>query len=102
MILGLIDPNFKNKDYSILRYSTNFCHAMCLEKPIICDKFFYDIYKIPGIYYDVDSATDIDISLISNEQYKNMIDAFSGLKKELSNHNDSIIRKKIDFLNAVS
>jgi hypothetical protein len=31
-----------------------------------------------------------------------MIDAFSGLKKELSNHNDSIIRKKIDFLNAVS
>lgn len=93
-VLALLDPETKYGQYVTQRYSTNFCHCMCLEKPIICHKNFQEIYNIPGIYYD--HNYDIDISSISTDEYKNIVSQFKDIKIKLSYHNLTTINKKIN------
>lgn len=93
-ILALLDSNTKYGQYLDQRYSTNFCHCMCLEKPIICHKYFEFIYNVPGIYYE--SNLDTDISKITKNEYLNIVKDFQSIKNKLLKHNTVIIDKKIN------
>lgn len=102
-----IQPLDKRGSYLCERYSSNFNHALALEKPIICHESFKNIYEIPGYYYsdthDVEylsNSTGIidDISKINNTEYMNMIDSFKNLKQKFTLHNQKILHSKIEYI----
>lgn len=65
-ILPLIDEKTKDGTYLKERYSSNFCHSLCMNKPIIAHNIFKKIYNLPGIYYTSTTELSAIIENISN------------------------------------
>lgn len=96
-LFPMIDDEIKSSTYIKQRFSSNFNHAMALEKPIFAHESFENVYEIPGIYYN---DTNIDhkfeeVINISNDTYINLINQFSLIKNKYKIHNVNILSKKI-------
>jgi hypothetical protein len=102
-LVCLLTPEIKNCTYAIERYSSTFNHALALDKPIICHRFFEKIYKVPGLYYDInDQNTSLNTILsYDTKEYNLLIDSFKKIKTESSIHNLKIIQNKIKNLYAI-
>lgn len=96
-ILPMIDDKIKSGTYLKQRFSTNFNHAMALEKPIFAHEIFKDIYEIPGIYYNYSNINNQFEKLLnlSQEQYLLLISDFKSIKNKYHIHNSKILSNKI-------
>jgi hypothetical protein len=101
-IMPSLDDQTNGQTYKYQRYSSNFNHALALEKPIICHKYFQSIYKLSGIYYDTNAYStfilDQILEMHNNESYANIFKYTNLLKYNFSLHNKSIIDKKISYM----
>jgi hypothetical protein len=97
-LLCMIDDKIKEASYVKNRFSTNFQHAVSLEKPIFCHEVFKPIYDIPGIYYNDFNINDKFEQLISIScnDYLKLVDDIKDYKNKYINHNNSILIQKID------
>jgi hypothetical protein len=96
-LLPMIDDKIKDSTYSNQRFSSNFNHAMALEKPIFAHEFFKDIYEIPGIYYNeanIENKFD-ELLKLNNDEYFKMINQFNEVKNKYYEHNNKILSQKI-------
>jgi len=93
-IVNCFDSSTRYSTYYTERYSTNFCHSMCLNKPIICHEFFQNIHHIPGIYY----SNKLPHTYISNKDYDKFIYDFSLIKPKLYEENINVFDQKIQKL----
>lgn len=95
-LIPCVSPSSKKGTYFLERYSSNFNHAMALEKPILCHKAFENIYNIPGIYYldDYEQACD-KLVQCDNDLYQSLINKFLPIKKTLATHNETILKSKL-------
>lgn len=96
-LIPSINSHIKNQTYIKERYSSNFNLAYILEKPIFAHEVFEKVYNIPGIYYNDNNILDQLYKLldINNNQYLNLINNFTKIKKDMRSHNSSIILNKI-------
>ena len=99
-IFAAIEHKTKDKTYLDERYSSNFNQSLILNKPIICNDYFKNIYKIPGFYYNEDNYRKVfsDIFSLSQNDYCKLIDQFDFVKKEMMDHNKDVIEKKLSNL----
>lgn len=99
-IMSALMPSSRNWSYSRERYSSTFSAVFTMEKPVICHPFFKETYKMPAICYENyhDNSIIEKISSITPEEYSNMVLSFRDIKNELIQHNNSIIRDKIQYL----
>lgn len=99
-LFPMIDDKIKNGTYINQRFSSNFNHAMALEKPIFAHKIFKDIYGIPGIYYNDDNINEQfnDILNISKSKYNELIENFKIVKEKYYLHNNYFLTKKINTI----
>ena len=96
-LFPMIDDKIKNHTYTNQRFSSNFNHAMALEKPIFAHEVFKDIYEIPGIYYN---ETNIEQQFnkllnLNNDEYLELINQFNKIKNKYYQHNNEILSQKI-------
>lgn len=96
-LFPMIDDKIKNHTYTNQRFSSNFNHAMALEKPIFAHESFKHIYEIPGIYYN---ATNIEQQFdqllhLNDDEYHNMIDQFKQIKNRYYQSNSKTLSQKI-------
>ena len=96
-ILPMIDDNIKFGTYIRQRFSSNFNHAMALEKPVFAHECFKDIYEIPGIYYNNSNIKEMFDTLLnmSQEQYSLVLADFKIVKNKYYIHNNKILSNKI-------
>jgi hypothetical protein len=96
-IFSMIDNKIKNSTYKYQRFSSNFNHAMALEKPIFCHEHFKNIYDVPGIYYnDTNINNKIEEMLnITEYNYLNIIDQFNEIKNKYYEYNNQVLSQKI-------
>ncbi len=99
-ILPMIDDKIKSGTYLKQRFSSNFNHAMALEKPIFAHEIFKDIYEIPGIYYNYSNINDQLEKLLnlSQENYLSLISEFKRIKNKYHIHNSKILSNKISSI----
>lgn len=99
-IICCINDKMKEETYSKERYSSNFNHALALEKPIFCHEYFQEIYRLPGIYYNENNLQNkIDEMInIKEKEYVKLVENYKNLKQEYRNHNYNVITKKINYV----
>lgn len=96
-IFPMINAYTKGGTYAKQRYSSNFNHALCLNKPLICNDFCQNTYRIPGIYYNRNNFAQQFrlLAQIDNKQYKDMVYRFAESKKYWQSYNTKIIEDMI-------
>lgn len=95
-LIPCLSSSSKNGTYVSERYSTNFSHAMALEKPILCSEEFKNIYKVPGIYFKDNYPIAIENMInYSVNEYNALVDSFKSIKLELLDHNRKTLLSKL-------
>lgn len=93
-ILPLIDPDIKNGEYTTTRFSSNFCHSFCMNKPVIAHKYFEDIYGLPGLYYEHnDQLFNIINHLHTKSNSPHYIYQFDNKRSAAISHNNKILKQ---------
>jgi hypothetical protein len=100
-ILPLIENNTSTGTYLQERFSSSFCHSLCMSKPIISHKVFKKIYNIPGKYYS--STTELyniivglDSTTLKDEQPTTL--DFNLLRFNSIQHNKLLLNSLFDNL----
>jgi len=100
-ILPLIENNTNTGTYLKERFSSSFCHSLCMNKPIIAHTIFEKIYNIPGKYYSSNSELhNIIMSLHNNapRDYQQTALDFNSLRLNSIQHNKSLLNSLFDNL----
>lgn len=100
-LICLIDDKINNQTYLKERYSSNFNHALALNKPVLCHECFKDIYNIPGVYYNDNNFISKfeEVLNLNEDNYNNLLKKFDIIKKEKRQHNNKVLNKKILLFN---